>query len=475
MTKRSSSLPNVSAHWLHKRLVSAKVLLTRNFYLDTIFRPPRFDCYRAKFANLLAVIIFGTILLIAKLMNESSKVVDMPLSSTWRWFPLCCATVVFAIFVVGIAYASYISADILIVLSLSVLFAIFLTKSSEWLQTKTSIPYKYSLSIVTLALLGLIVGSTWLFGSRMANQLSTASTQLDRAKEQLRESLNEAPYYRVLIEEVPFGKIAIKQLGVGKTDDSTSDSTSSSETKTGKNSEVENSNTSETANETTQPQARENSDAIKQLITGTLLFVRNMLQSSLGVGLNALIIFFVGIFLAAAPSESRDGVSTFCPPKRRARCIEILNILGDTLWRWLIGRFATMLITGLGVGIALALLGVPLAGMFGFVTGVLTFIPNIGGTVSLVLAMFVALPSGVSTVGWVLGIYVIFQLIESYVITPLIQQYQVDVPPALLIAVQAIIGVLFGFLGVMVASPILVVLMVLHRELYRNDLFGEQV
>ena len=66
------------------------------------------------------------------------------------------------------------------------------------------------------------------------------------------------------------------------------------------------------------------------------------------------------------------------------------------------------------------------------------------------------------------------QLVESCLITPLIQEQQVSLPPALLMSFQAIMGVLFGFLGAMVASPLLAASKVIVQELYVKDYLEKQ-
>lgn len=152
----------------------------------------------------------------------------------------------------------------------------------------------------------------------------------------------------------------------------------------------------------------------------------------------------------------------------------MMDCMAETLWRWLVGRFASMVLTGLGIGIALWFLGVPLPLTLGVLTGLLTFIPNIGAAIALGLAMFVALPTGIATVGWVVVVFFAFQLVESYVLTPMIQQYQVSLPPALLISTQALMGGILGFLGALIASPMLVLILVLNREVYQRTLNAEQ-
>lgn len=110
-----------------------------------------------------------------------------------------------------------------------------------------------------------------------------------------------------------------------------------------------------------------------------------------------------------------------------------------------------------------------MAATLGVMTALLSFVPNIGSFISLLLAVLFALPQGGTIVLAAAIGYILLQLIESYVVTPLIQQRQAELPPALLISFQAILGVLFGFLGTAVASPLLAVVKVGVEELYVKD------
>jgi predicted PurR-regulated permease PerM len=132
-----------------------------------------------------------------------------------------------------------------------------------------------------------------------------------------------------------------------------------------------------------------------------------------------------------------------------------------------------MLVTGIGAYLLLAVIGVPMAATLGILTGLLTFIPNIGAAIALMLAILFALPQGLAAAGMVLGAYLALQLMESYLVTPLIQQHQVSLPPALLIAFQALMGVLFGFIGAAVASPLLAASKRTIEMLYIEDYLGE--
>jgi predicted PurR-regulated permease PerM len=196
--------------------------------------------------------------------------------------------------------------------------------------------------------------------------------------------------------------------------------------------------------------------------------------TTFGVAMNVAFVLFVGVFLAVKPDFYRDGLARLFPPGKRQRVVEILDEVGENLFSWLQGRAATMIITGTGTGLVLWMLGVPLALTLGLVTGVLTFIPTIGGILSLLLSMLVALPQGTSIVMWVVLAYLLLQFLESNVITPLIQQHQTAIPPPILLSAQLMMGVLTGFLGVLVATPLVAASIVLVREAYIRDVLERE-
>jgi predicted PurR-regulated permease PerM len=201
--------------------------------------------------------------------------------------------------------------------------------------------------------------------------------------------------------------------------------------------------------------------------------IGQVLQTTFGLAVNSLLIFFVGLFLAISPDAYRDGLIRLIPPVRRQRAGEVLEAMSRGVWRWLIGRFGSMLVTGIGAFLLLWLIGVPMAGTLGVITGLLTFVPNIGAAVALMLAILFALPQGLAAAGTVLAAYLALQMCESYIVTPLIQQEQVSLPPALLIAFQALMWVLCGFLGAAVASPLLVAVKTSIQMLYIEDYLGD--
>jgi predicted PurR-regulated permease PerM len=66
---------------------------------------------------------------------------------------------------------------------------------------------------------------------------------------------------------------------------------------------------------------------------------------------------------------------------------------------------------------------------------------------------------------WVLALYVVILALESYVVTPLVQQEAVALPPAVIITAQVLLGVAVGWLGLLLATPLTAAAVVLLDEL----------
>jgi predicted PurR-regulated permease PerM len=203
--------------------------------------------------------------------------------------------------------------------------------------------------------------------------------------------------------------------------------------------------------------------------------VTTAFSTILGALTNVLIILFVGIYGALNPSLYVDAVVRLVPKPHRPRAEEVIAAIGSGLRRWLLGRIASMAVVGALTAVGLMLFGVPLALTLGLLAALFSFVPYIGPILALVPALGVALGEGSQTVVTVLGIYLAVQFVESYLVTPLIQQRAVSMPPALLIASQVILGALAGAVGVAVATPLVVVAVVLVQMLYVEDVLGDDV
>ena len=165
------------------------------------------------------------------------------------------------------------------------------------------------------------------------------------------------------------------------------------------------------------------------------------------------LIMVIGLFIAMEPRLYDRGLQWMVPSRSRPEFAITINRMARTLRILLAGRLAGMLFEGVLTWIALALVGVPMAMILGIITGILAFIPNIGAFISGALMVLVGFSAGVETGFWAMGVYVVVQTFDGYVLLPLVARKTVDVPPALTLGAQILTSTLFGLLGLALADP----------------------
>ena len=197
------------------------------------------------------------------------------------------------------------------------------------------------------------------------------------------------------------------------------------------------------------------------------------LAGNLGSGLvQLLFVIAVALMVAIQPSAYRHVAILMVPSFYRRRAGVILSQCGEALSSWMIGVLISSLCVAVLAGIGLSLLGVKLVMANALLAGLLNVIPNVGPTLSTVFPMSVALLDAPWKAVAVLGLYVVIQNIESYVITPSVMQHQVNLLPGLTLTAQFIFTVLFGPLGLLMALPLAVVIQVLIREIVIHDVLN---
>jgi predicted PurR-regulated permease PerM len=194
------------------------------------------------------------------------------------------------------------------------------------------------------------------------------------------------------------------------------------------------------------------------------------LALTLGAGItDAILILVGGIYLAARPELYRTGLIKLVPPGGRALAREALEDSGRALRLWLLGQMAAMVMVGALTGLGLWLLGVPSPLMLGLVAGLLEFIPFAGPFLAAIPGVLLALAIGPELALWTALLYLLIQQLEGNVITPLVQQKAVEIPPALLLFALVASGMMFGVIGILFAAPLTVVLFVMVKRLYVRE------
>lgn len=200
-------------------------------------------------------------------------------------------------------------------------------------------------------------------------------------------------------------------------------------------------------------------DLPNQLLGG-FSSVTKAIGGVVGAIATVVLIATIGLYVSLEPRLYERGMGWMLPRDGRAQYHDMAARMAFTLRRLMAGRLVGMAFEGVFTWIALTLIGVPLAGLLGILTGLLAFIPNIGALTAGAL-MVTAGFSGGPTLGlYTIIVYFVVQTIDGYIVVPLIARNTVDLAPALVLGFQLVMGILFGILGLFLADPLLAMIKV---------------
>ena len=188
------------------------------------------------------------------------------------------------------------------------------------------------------------------------------------------------------------------------------------------------------------------------------------LGTAMGAITGGAMMLVLAIFLATEPKLYERGVAWMLPMDKRAQFYTIADKMGWTLRRLMFGRIIGMSVEGVGTWLLLWVFGVPMAGLLGILTGLLAFLPNIGAIISGVLIVLVGFSGGMDTGLYAVGVYLVVQIVDGYLIVPMVAKRAVDLAPALVLAAQILFGALFGIIGLFLADPIVAMIKVYLEE-----------
>ncbi|MFA5039258.1 MAG: AI-2E family transporter [Candidatus Omnitrophota bacterium] len=214
----------------------------------------------------------------------------------------------------------------------------------------------------------------------------------------------------------------------------------------------------------------------EQANSGIMLLIgkSTTLVGSLFNLLSGLFLMFVlAVFIAVEPQPYICGMLQMIPPGYRDRFSEIFLKVGDSLRWWVLGTMISMVITGLLTVIGLTLMNVPLAILLAVVAGALTFIPTLGPIIAGIPAVAIAFTQDPTKALYVILLYIVIQTIEGNLLTPLIMQKTIRLPPALILFSQILFGIIFGFPGLALAIPLLSAAVIIIKMIYIEDALKE--
>lgn len=186
--------------------------------------------------------------------------------------------------------------------------------------------------------------------------------------------------------------------------------------------------------------------------------------TAVGAVTSGVMMLVLAIFIAIEPKLYERGVAWMLPMEKRAHFYAIADKMGWTLRRLMFGRLIGMAVEGVGTWLLLWAGGVPMAGLLGILTGLFAFLPNIGSIISGALIILVGFSGGTDTGLYAFGVYMAVQVIDGYLIVPMVAKRATDLAPALVLAAQILFGALFGLMGLFLADPIVAMIKVYLEE-----------
>lgn len=204
-------------------------------------------------------------------------------------------------------------------------------------------------------------------------------------------------------------------------------------------------------------------------------YLFSFITSTFAVLGGVLFVLVMAIYVAAQPRLYHDGLMHLFPRPARRRAGEVLTAVATALRKWLLTQLIAMTVIGVVTTGVLMALGVPAAVPLGILAGLLEFIPMIGPIMSAVPAVAMGFVDSPEKALWVAVAYTAIQFAENHLLIPILMKEGVDIPPALTIIAIALMGLVFGFLGMLVAVPMLAAVMVVVKMLYVEDVVGDQV
>lgn len=298
--------------------------------------------------------------------------------------------------------------NVLLLLFAGALIAIYFVGLANLIERKLHWKHGICLAISIIGSLLLLIGFFWFAGNSIASQISELREVLPAAVNNVKQTLSQSSIGRRVMETATSDNVSDKASGMAQ----------------------------------------------------------RFFSSTFGVLGDIYVVLFLGIFFTVSPKSYTSGLVQLVPTAGKEKANDVIQKLGASLAKWLKGQIFAMFVVFILTAIGLLILGVPLWLVLSIIAGLLNFIPNFGPLIAMVPAVLIGFLQGPTTALIIAILYITVQTVESSLITPQIQKKMLDVPPALIIIAQLVMGVLTGGWGLILATPVMVVVMVMVKDLY---------
>jgi predicted PurR-regulated permease PerM len=180
-----------------------------------------------------------------------------------------------------------------------------------------------------------------------------------------------------------------------------------------------------------------------------------------------VIMFFIVLYMLVDGADHLKGMRRLIPKHARLEATRLFNELAQAHRGWALASLSNVASSTIMTGLGLYLLGVPGAFILGFFAGLGELIPNIGPLLGALPALLLTLLGEPDKFFYVVGMFIIVQTIQSYTISPMMLKFSVELPVLVTIISVLVFGMLFGFLGILVAIPLVADMVVVWSYLNR--------
>ncbi|MEO7358798.1 MAG: AI-2E family transporter [Gemmatimonadaceae bacterium] len=200
------------------------------------------------------------------------------------------------------------------------------------------------------------------------------------------------------------------------------------------------------------------STAIKKkaadVLAGMSKYLFSFLSSTITILGGLVLMIFLAIYIGAEPEVYRGWILSVVPAQNRAHVRLVLSEMSSVLRKWLVTQMIAMLVIGLASMSVLLIMGVKAPYALAIIAGLMEFVPTIGPVISAVPAILMAFVDSPQLAAYVAIAYWGIQFVENNLLIPFLMRGEMDLPPAITIVAQALMTIVFGFLGLMVAVPL---------------------
>jgi len=357
----------------------------------------------------------------------------------------------------------WIAHPVIFLFFLGVLFGLPIAQGADWLQ-KRSIPRGFGVAIILTLFLGLLIGG----GIGMAPILRSQSKELQQRLPEALDKIDAWLGHRangvlgILFNQESTGDETGTVPGIEETDSVGTDTLPAAPLDSATQKTITRSNEVVVGGNLRR-------DITRQFSGAQHSFLR-MLTSTFAVTGAFLLVLFIAAYIGLDPHLYHGGVLALVPSRERDRAALALARLATTLRRWLVTQLIAMVVIGAVTIVFLLSFHVKAALPLGILAGVSKFIPIVGSIFAAIPAIamaFIDSPHKALVVG--VG-YIVIQFVENHVLVPVLMKRGVNLPPAMTLGIQALMALLFGFLGLLVAVPLLAAILTIIRTMTEKEL-----